>query len=188
MTTEPPTSAHFELRLLRFEGLSLLTQHLRRSPLRPSVPTRDAGHDRCWHETDQTGRSIDVRLLGQTGSERRALEVTRLTRFRHRSLHSANDKPPVPECRRRLEPPPSLAQGLRHRHLIVGLPAGHRADGEMKRRLVVLPDSIEQDAGACDVARASQTGLEPGEPPRVALRAHGWHKAAGRTPPYSAIS
>src|ERR1700682_207990 len=77
---------------------------------------------------------------------------------------------PAPECRRRLEPPPSLAQRFRHRNLIAGLPAGHRADGEMKRRLVVLPDSIERDAGACDVARASQTGLEPGEPPHVALR------------------
>ena len=77
---------------------------------------------------------------------------------------------PAPECRRRLEPPPSLAQRFRHRNLIAGLPAGHRADGKMKCRLVVLPDSIEQDAGACDVARASQTGLEPGESLDVALR------------------
>src|SRR5258707_15774504 len=77
---------------------------------------------------------------------------------------------PAPECRCRLEPPPPLAQRFRHRNLIAGLPAGHRADGEMKRRLVVLPDSIEQVAGTCDVAHASQTGLEPGEPPRVALR------------------
>ena len=76
---------------------------------------------------------------------------------------------PAPECRSRLEPPPSLAQGLRHRDLIAGLPAGHRADGEMKLRLIILPDGIEQNAGACDVARASQTGLEPGEPPHVAL-------------------
>ena len=40
----------------------------------------------------------------------------------------------------------------------------------MKRRLVVLPDSVEQDAGASDVARASETGLDLGEPPHVAFR------------------
>ena len=28
----------------------------------------------------------------------------------------------------------------------------------------------QKPAGGCDVARASQTGLEPGEPPHVALR------------------
>jgi hypothetical protein len=80
------------------------------------------------------------------------------------------DNSPASECRRPFEPPPSLAQGLRHRHLIAGLPAGHRADGEMKRRLVVVPDSIEQSPGACDVARASHSSLEPGEPPYIALR------------------
>lgn len=50
------------------------------------------------------------------------------------------------------------------------MPAGHRADRKLKRRPVVLPDRIEQDAGAGDVARASQTALEPGEPRYVALR------------------
>ena len=40
----------------------------------------------------------------------------------------------------------------------------------MKRRPVVLPDGIEQDAGVCDVARASQTGLDPEESRHVALR------------------
>src|SRR5882672_3143130 len=77
---------------------------------------------------------------------------------------------PAPECRRRLEPPPSLAQRFRYLNPIAGLPAGQRADGEMKRRLVVLPDSVEQDAGACDVARPSQTRQDPGEPPHVAFR------------------
>ena len=67
MTTEPPTLVHFELRLLRFEGLSPLTQHRRRSPLRPSVPTRDAGYDRCWHETDMPTALRDVRSRGQSG-------------------------------------------------------------------------------------------------------------------------
>src|ERR1700680_1340351 len=77
---------------------------------------------------------------------------------------------PARECRRRLEPPPSLAQRFRECNLIAGLPAGHRADSQMKRRLVVLPDRIEQDAGACDVARASQTDLESRGPRHVALR------------------
>src|SRR5262245_25806982 len=40
----------------------------------------------------------------------------------------------------------------------------------MKRRLVFLPDGIEQNAAACDVAHAPETGLKPGEPPHVALR------------------
>ena len=66
---------------------------------------------------------------------------------------------PAPECRRRLEPPPSLAQRFHHRNLVAGLPAGHCADGKMKRGLIVLPDGIEQLAGTCDVARASQTVL-----------------------------
>src|SRR4029453_14797661 len=79
------------------------------------------------------------------------------------------DSPP-PECGRRFESPPSLAQRLRHSNLIAGLPTGHCADGEMKRRLVFLPDGIEQNAAACDVARASESGLEPCEPPHIALR------------------
>src|ERR1700722_10685093 len=66
---------------------------------------------------------------------------------------------PAPECRRRLEPPPSFAQRFFDRDPIAGVPAGHRADRELKRRPVLLPDRIEQDAGARDVARAPQTGL-----------------------------
>jgi hypothetical protein len=64
MPTEPPASVHFELRLLRFEGLSPLTQHRRRSPLRPSVPTRDAGYDRCWHLSDMPTDTENVCSLG----------------------------------------------------------------------------------------------------------------------------
>ena len=76
---------------------------------------------------------------------------------------------PAPECRRRLEPPPFPAQRFRHRNLVAGLPAGHRADGKMKRGLIVLPDGTEQCTGTCDVARTSQTFLEPDEPRHVAL-------------------
>src|SRR5882724_7531037 len=67
MPTEPPASVHFELRLLRFEGLSPLTQHRRRSPLRPSVPTRDAGYDRVvqmiWGERRGHGTMGAVQRL-----------------------------------------------------------------------------------------------------------------------------
>src|SRR5262249_47817102 len=75
----------------------------------------------------------------------------------------------APECRRRLESPPSLAQRFRHRNLVTGLPAGHGADSEVKRGPIVLPDGTEQSAAICDVARAPQTFLEPCEPHHVAL-------------------
>ena len=64
----------------------------------------------------------------------------------------------------RLESPPSLAERFFDRDPVAGLPAGDRADGEVKRGLIVLPDGIEQGAETCDVAHASQTGLDPGEP------------------------
>jgi hypothetical protein len=41
------------------------------------------------------------------------------------------------------EPPPSPAQRFPDRNPIAGLPAGHRANSKLKRRLVVLPDRIE---------------------------------------------
>jgi len=48
-----------------------------------------------------------------------------------RTSAACNDELTGPkECWRRLEPPPSLAQRFRHRNLIAGLPADHRADGE----------------------------------------------------------
>ena len=108
----------------------------------------------------------------------------------HRSTsRRASRNSPVPKCRRRLEPPPSLAQRFRHRYLIAGSPAGHHADGKMKRRLVVLPDGIEQDKRACDVARATQASLEPGKQRHIALRgARKSRKAATGTPPHGAAS
>src|ERR1700694_686279 len=86
---------------------------------------------------------------------------SRVTSRTRKLLQTTNS--PAPECRRRLEPPPSPAQRFRHRDLVAGLPAGHRADGEMQLRLVGLPDRIEKDAGGCDIARASQTALALGE-------------------------
>jgi len=76
MPTEPPASVHFELRLLRFEGLSPLTQHRRRSPLRPSVPTRDAGYDRCWHIASfrcdaMVRRLLEAKRLSQPSAQAR---------------------------------------------------------------------------------------------------------------------
>src|SRR5260370_9629168 len=99
----------------------------------------------------------------------KVLAMAPSTRDPPRTSQLAMTNSPAPECRRRLESPPSLAQRFRHCNLIAGLPAGHRADGEMKRRPVVLPDGIEQDAGVCDVPRASQTGLDPGQSPQVTL-------------------
>ena len=71
MPTEPPASVHFELRLLRFEGLSPLTQHRRRSPLRPSVPTRDAGYDRCGTSRRFAAMQWFVGYWRQSGSHSR---------------------------------------------------------------------------------------------------------------------
>jgi hypothetical protein len=47
MTTETPASAPVELRPLLFEGVSPPSRNIGVA-LRPSDPTRDAGHDCCW--------------------------------------------------------------------------------------------------------------------------------------------
>src|SRR5260370_35674361 len=44
----------------RKEHRSPLTQHRRRSPLRPSVPIRDAGYDPFWHFSDMALALNDV--------------------------------------------------------------------------------------------------------------------------------
>ena len=75
----------------------------------------------------------------------------------------------APECGRRLEASPSLAQRFRGRHPVAGLPAGRRTDGEIERGVLVLPDGAEQSADTCDVAYASQVLLKSGEPGYIAL-------------------
>jgi hypothetical protein len=52
----------------------------------PTLRSNRAGNFRTWHETDQAGRSVDVRSSGQTGSGWQRGKPTRMTHMRHFEL------------------------------------------------------------------------------------------------------